>query len=441
MNKTIMRNRRAPWLLLLLLGLRPSPAAVETRRLTLEEAVELALRQNPEHLLARLEEQKARQAAREARSPFLPRLAAGSGLAYSSGFPLSVEGAAPSILQAQGAQYIINRPQSFRIREADEMAAAAALSSGSKAEEIAFRVAAVYLDFERAARAVAAAARPPEILARLEGLVEARVQEGREIPLTQRRARLETARARSRLEELRAHAELLEETLRGYLALGDAVRITPVESGVATRGALPESPEAAASAALASSGEVRRLETVQRAKGYQIQAEKGARYPRMDLVAQYALLGRFNNYEDFFRTFKRHNGQIGVSFQLPLFNGSQVAPRVAQAETEQAQARIRLEAARTAVAVEARRLFRQVRQAETARDLARLELDVARETLSVLLARLDEGRASAGEVEQARLVEFQKWELFYDSQTAVEAAKLGLLRQTGGLLAALGVRL
>jgi len=41
------------------------------------------------------------------------------------------------------------------------------------------------------------------------------------------------------------------------------------------------------------------------------------------------------------------------------------------------------------------------------------------------------------EVEQARLLEAQKWELFYDAQTVADKARLNLLRQTGGLLAAL----
>ena len=70
----------------------------QARPLTLQQAVELALRQNPDLLLARLDEQKARIGIREARAPFVPRVAIGSGLAYSSGFPLSIEGAAPSIV-------------------------------------------------------------------------------------------------------------------------------------------------------------------------------------------------------------------------------------------------------------------------------------------------------------------------------------------------------
>jgi outer membrane protein TolC len=412
-------------------------AAAETRTLTLQQVVELALKQNPDYLLARLEEDRAREAIREARAPFVPQFAVGSGLAYSSGFPLSIEGSAPSILQAQGSQFLLNRPQSFRVREAREMAEAAGHAAGAKSEEIAYRVAGTYLDFERATRGIASASRQLETLLRIERLVEERVQAGREIPLELSRARVQTARLRTQIQQLRGNADLLEAELRADLGLGDDVRLAPVETQLGTKVRLPETEDAGVESALGRSREIQRLGAVLRSKQYQVQAEKGAYWPRIDLVAQYALLGRYNNYEDFFRTFRRHNGQLGVSFQLPLFAGRQIASRVAQAETEIAQTNLRLAAARSAAALETRRLFRAVRQAEAGRDLARLELDFARENLSVMLARFDEGRVSLQAVEEARGEEFRRWEAYYDTQTAAEKARLNLLRQTGELLAAL----
>jgi outer membrane protein TolC len=411
-------------------------ASGQTRPLTLQQAVDLALRRNPELLLARLDEQKVRNGIREARAPYVPRVAIGSGLAYTSGFPLSVEGSAPSIVQVQGSQFLFNRQQSLRVKEAREMAASAEHATGGRADEIAFRVAAAYLDWERTVRAAASAARQVETLGRVEQLVEERVQAGRELPLERTRARVETARARARQQDLDHQAAVLEAALRGDLGLGDE-RISPVETRAAAEAALPESEEAAVQAALAASKEIRRLEGLVRARGYGLEAEKAGKYPRADLVAQYALLGRFNNYEDFYRGFERHNGQIGVSFQLPLFARGQIAPRVAQAETEAERARVELQAARANAALEARRLYREVQRAQSARELGRLELDLARETLSVALARFDEGRAPLREVEQARVAEAQRWEAFYDAQTAEGKARLNLLRRTGGLLAAL----
>ena len=420
----------------ILILLAAATAWSQTRSLTLPQAVDLALRQNPDLMLVKLDEEKARLGVREARSPFVPRIAVGSGLAYSSGFPLSIEGSAPSIVQAYGSQFIYNRPQAMRVREAREMAGAAEHATGARAEEIAFRVAATYLDWERAVRAAVAAAQQIDTQRRVEQLVEERVRAGRELPLELTRAKLETARARARHQDLESHAALLEATLRTDLGLAED-RIAPVESRLPAEAQLPESEEAAVHAAGAASKEIKRLEAVVRAKGYQVLVEKAGKYPRADLVAQYALLSRFNHYEDFFRSFERHNGQLGMSVQFPVLARSQIGPRVAQAETEAEQARLRVQAARATAALEARRLFREAQQADSARELSRLELDLARESLSVTLARFDEGRVTLREVEQSRLLEAQKWELFYDAQTAADKARLNLLRQTGGLLAAL----
>ena len=55
----------------------------ETHPMTLRQAVEAALQQNPDIFLAHMDEDKARAAVRIAQEPFLPRVVMGSGLAYS----------------------------------------------------------------------------------------------------------------------------------------------------------------------------------------------------------------------------------------------------------------------------------------------------------------------------------------------------------------------
>ncbi|MBV8820752.1 MAG: TolC family protein, partial [Acidobacteriaceae bacterium] len=49
--------------------------------MTLRQAVERALRQSPELVLTRLDEQRARAGIQIARDPFTPKVNAGSGLA------------------------------------------------------------------------------------------------------------------------------------------------------------------------------------------------------------------------------------------------------------------------------------------------------------------------------------------------------------------------
>src|SRR6188474_266010 len=114
---------------LLLIGLICSFICLraEVHSMTFRQTVETAVRQNPDIALARLDEEKARQAIRVAKDPFLPRLTVGSGLAYSNGFPMSIEGSAPSVFQAQANQYIFNRPQNYAVAEARENARGAAI--------------------------------------------------------------------------------------------------------------------------------------------------------------------------------------------------------------------------------------------------------------------------------------------------------------------------
>ena len=74
------------------------PAQSQIHRLTLKEAIEVALKQNPDVVLARLEEQRNAQNLTIQKDPFSPKVFAGSGGAWSSGYPQSIDGNPPSIL-------------------------------------------------------------------------------------------------------------------------------------------------------------------------------------------------------------------------------------------------------------------------------------------------------------------------------------------------------
>jgi outer membrane protein TolC len=416
---------------------RQAAAQPAARAITLKEAVQLALEQNPDVLLTRVGEEKARQAVVEARAPFTPQVFAGSGLAYTDGIPQSVEGANPSVVRVVGRQFLYNKPQMATVRQAGEMVGAAEHVSAGKQEEVAYHAAATYLDFERAWRRLKLAQEQVESLRHVEETAAARVAEGREIQLELSRKRLERARAEQQVSNLQAQMELLEATLRRDLNLAEDVELTPSPTNTASTLPLPESKEVSRERAAANSPELKRLEANLRAKGFEMEAEKGARLPRVDLVAQYSLLARFNNYDKFFNDFQRHNFQIGMSFEVPLFTGKTVSSRVGRVALETRELRLRHEATESMVELEAERLHQQVQQAEGTMKLARMELDFARESLTVQMALLDEGRVDLDAVERARVEENQAWGAFYDSQYDLQKAKLNLLRQTGELVAAL----
>jgi outer membrane protein len=153
----------------------------------------------------------------------------------------------------------------------------------------------------------------------------------------------------------------------------------------------------------------------------------------VDLVAKYGILAKFNNYEDFFKTFQRHNGLVGISIQVPVLVGPAVSALSAQAEVNAARLRVRRTAIRHRISLDTRKSYRDVSEAQAGADVARLDLDVSREQLSVVLAQMGEGRASLEQVEAARFGENEKWIGFYEAHYALEHARLDLLRQTGSL--------
>ena len=410
-------------------------ARAEVRPMTLRQAVETALKQNPDIALQRLDEEKARQAVRMAKDPFSPRLVAGSGLAYSNGFPMSIDGAAPSLFQAQAKQDIFNRQQSFIVAQAKEDARGAALATTGKRDEVAYRTALLYLDAERAARLGQFARKQAESLQKVVETVQAQVRERRALPLAEKTAAATLAHARQAADLIEDDLAATETALAMALGFSAEDRIHPVTQE-RTPPALPKTEEEAVASALQSNKDLRRLESQIIAKELEIRGEKAQRLPRVDLVAQYSLLAKFNNYAAYFSKFQRNNGEIGVSFQIPLLAGPGISAQVAQTSSDIARLKIDLNNARNRIRSDLQQSFRNVRKAETAAEVGRLDLDAAREQVSVNLALLQEGKITLRQVEEARAAENEKWIALYDAQYALERSRWAVLRLTGDLLTA-----
>jgi outer membrane protein TolC len=235
---------------------------------------------------------------------------------------------------------------------------------------------------------------------------------------------------------LQSDAEYGQHNLAATLGFGAADTVEPVVAESAPL-PIPQTEEAALKTAFDGSKELKRLETSYEAKNFEIRSNKAQRLPRVDLVAQYALLSQYSHYDQYFLKFQRNNGEIGASIQIPLLLGPAVKAQIAQAESDQQKIKAQILAEQNRITLDIHQGFQELIKANTNNQLAKAEVDLAHEQLSVLLAQMNEGRAALGQVEQARSTEDEKWIAFYDAQFNELKARLNILRATGELTAAL----
>jgi outer membrane protein len=419
----------------LLFFLAAMACRAEIHSLTLRQAVDIALKENPDLVLARLDEQKAQAGIRVAKDPFAPKVYAGSGLAKTYGYPSSIEGAAPSIVQARTDMSLFNRPKSFELARVREAARGASIDTQSKSDQVAYQTASLFLDAQQMARSTQSLQLEVESLRRVTGAVSLQVEEGRQLPIENKRVAVDVARANQRVTALNDDLEYAEASLAVVLGYVPGDRVQPVDEERAAI-EVPPTERAARELAFENNKEIRKLESQLQAKGFELKEYQSARMPIIDVVAQYSLFAK-SNYQDFFTHFQRNNGELGVSIQVPLLVGPASKGLASQVQIDIMELRTQMNQTRNRIELDTQKSYLDLQKTSSALEVARLDLDYARDQVSLLLTQLGEGRATQQRVDDARLNEQEKWIAFYDAQHAVERARLDVLRQTGTLMAAL----
>jgi outer membrane protein TolC len=410
-------------------------AAAETKTMTLRQALDLALAQNPDVLIARLDQQKARDQVLIAKDPFVPKVTGGSGLAWSSGYPIAVDGNPPSVFEARTQMSLFDRPQSFQIAQAREGLRGAGFDVTNRQEVAAYRVASLFLDAEQAAHSLDSAQKQIDSLTRVRDLVTARVAEGRELPLEARRANLNLDKAKNSADMLTVNLIKAEMALAQVLGMGADDRVRPAQEERAAI-TLPVSEDASIEEALEHSPELRRLESSMQMKTLEIKGFHASRLPKVNVIAQDNIFAKYN-YQNYNFSFRRNNTELGVSIEIPILVGRTAQAFARQAESDEAKLKVEFARTRSRITTDLRRAFQEVKTAESARTLAREDLDFTREELNVNLAQYEEGKVPLSKVELLRAVENEKFLAYYVSQQNAERARLNVLRMTGTLLAAL----
>jgi outer membrane protein len=414
-------------------GLNPGP---ETRTLTYQEAVRMTLSHSPDVLIAEAQSLRSKEALRESRSANRPRLTAGTGLAYNNGMPLSIEGAAPSIFQVNASQPVFSKKNANLIREAEESRKSTQLSIETVRNELALKTALVYFDLFRAREAVVLASKKLKTAQKQQEEVETLFGAGRVLRVEVTKAKNAVLAIGQQLLVVQEQAKVTEQELRELTGLSETIGIETVKPQI-------DSPifvlldEALYQQSLANSPEMLRAETDVKAKEFHVNAERGDYLPQIAIVSQYALLSRANNYDVYFSHFVRHNYLIGLSVQMPIFNGSATSARVAQSRQEASEAHLKLQRMKSDKKLDVQRKSSGLRIARGEAEVARDSVEAAREQVQVNQALMESGRLSAKDMEDSRSQLLEKELALLDADQVLFQRKLELLNSAGSLLSAI----
>ena len=262
------------------------------------------------------------------------------------------------------------------------------------------------------------------------------VKEGVDSPQMQNKAHLSTARLRLRLAEAQGAIDVIRNRLSHLTGLPAA----SIETAPESVPALPEvkQEDDLAGQALRSSPAVQAAENRATAETFRARGEHRAMLPSADFAAQYGLLARYNNYDEFFKTFQRHNATIGVVLRFPFLNYSQRA-RAQAADATALKAKKDAEAAKNQVSEETLRLQRSVEQMAAAKEVANLEYQVAQSNLESLRVRMEAGSTAWHDLQDAREQVNERYNSLQDANFELQRARITLLRATGDLQSWVGV--
>jgi outer membrane protein TolC len=420
----MMRFRSAAFLSALLL----SSAVCFGAPVTFRQVVELAGRRGGAAASAEADEAHARAVYFESRNAYLPQMVIGSGIGYSYGFPLSIEGAAPSIVNVTTQQFLWNPAARQFTNAAKTEWRVMQANTDDKRKQAELDAASAYVQLDTVVAQLNILRQQQQVATQLQSVEEQRVKAGIDSQVALTKARLNEAHVRMRAAELAGAADQLRDQLSALtgLAAADIATVTdsiPQMAGVAdANSAVDRAVKANDNIAIAN---LRATEAAQRAKG-----EHRAMLPAADLVGQYALLSRYNNYDVFFRTFQRHNATFGLALRFPFLSFTQRA-RAQAADADAVKARHEAASVKAQVSSETVRLQHVVEQLAAARDVAQLEYELAKADTTTAQVRAQSGQGTIVDSRSAQIAEADKQSSALDARFALQKAQMQLLRATG----------
>jgi outer membrane protein TolC len=431
----------------LIAGIALLPNSLLAEPVPLKRIVELALSHATAAGITAADEQRAAAAYRDLRDSYIPQITTGAGLGYSYGFPLSLEGAAPSLFNINAQSALLNFSLRESLKAAKAETAVASLRTKDQRNQIIQDAAQSYDELAKWEQRLAKLQEVQADANKFQAAVAERVKEGVDSEIDGTKARLSNARIRLRIAEAQGAADVLREHLSRLTGL-------PVQGLQTDPDSIPATPSPPAEddvpkLAADSSPAVQAAVEHARAQYLRAQGEHKALWPAFDFAGQYALLSRFNNYQNYYipskpcfvggtqvlcvtNSFHQNNASVGINIRFPIFNSSQRA-RAQTADADAVKASKQAEAAKNQASEETLRLQRSVAQLQAAHDVAELEAEIAQKNLTGVQTRMDAGTANLHDLDDARSQVSERFITLQDVTFELQRAQLGLLRSTGDL--------
>jgi outer membrane protein len=398
--------------------------------LTLRRAIELALQNSTDLQLAKIQARLSDHSALISRAEFLPNLSAGSGAGYTNGIPETPGGRAPAIFNVTYTQQVLNEPLRGYGKELQEQAKSQKIALEEVRDSVIVRTAMAFLELGKVRHSLELLRAERESAEKILQVTAGRQTEGFELSIEVTRAQLTKAQVVQRILQLEGRQDELEVFLRAQIGLApdSPIEVLPED----LPGQAEQEGANLVAMALQDNTSVRLAESDVRAKEFRLKGEKRGYFPTLELVSIYSLLGRFNNYDQFFKTFQRNNFNAGVQVTVPLFSAKTKA-NIGLADVNLEASKASLSNKKIEVTADVRQKTRSVREKDAAKEVARLELQLAQQDVAVFQSQYAEGKLNLREVEKVRLSENERWMAYLDANFARQQAQLELLRVAGRL--------
>jgi outer membrane protein TolC len=413
-------------------------AVVAPAQISLNTAVDLALRSNPRVKGAQDDVRKANDQLAQTHDVYIPSLSAGADIGQAYGYSEYP----PTLFTMTSGSMIYNTAQSSYVRSARAGLKAAQLSLEDTSEQVAEDTAIAFIALAHDQQREQVIGQQTGYANDLVTIVQQRVDAGQDTQIDLTQAKITAAQLR--LVRLRAvddtaydreHLARLIDLPPASLSAGDSFPTTPLD--LDSTASAPANGDANSAVASAFANADARLQ----------QAKGDSKFRYRPVINLFAVYNRYATFSDSFKSLDKLYGNnltaneaaFGVQISLPLFDRA----RQARArESYDAAARAQHDAQEAQIdALDAQgRLRHGVAELQAQAEVATLQQQYAQQQLDVIHLQQQSGNPNGPQMtpkdeQNARIAERDKYLAVVDAGFQLRQSEIQLLRQQGKLLA------